>query len=54
MVFCAVMAVIAVAPYTPRAENVLRSACMPAPPEESEPAMVSATGYRLLCVVKAM
>ena len=39
-VFCAVMAVMAVMPYTPSADIVFRSACMPAPPEESEPAMV--------------
>src|SRR6266536_5504215 len=43
-VFCAVIAVIALAPYTPSAWNVLRSACMPAPPPESEPAIVRATG----------
>ena len=42
-VFCAVSAVIALAPYTPSAENVLMSAWIPAPPDESEPAMVSAT-----------
>ena len=40
-VFCAVMAVIALAPYTPCAANVLRSAWMPAPPPESLPAIVS-------------
>jgi len=34
------------APYTPNAEKVLRSAWMPAPPELSEPAMVSAMGVR--------
>ena len=38
--FFAVMAVMAVMPYTPSADIVFRSACMPAPPEESEPAMV--------------
>src|SRR5439155_18781508 len=31
-------------PYTPRALNVFRSAWMPAPPPESDPAMVSARG----------
>jgi hypothetical protein len=39
------MAVMAVAPYTPRAENVLMSAWMPAPPDESEPAMERAMRY---------
>ena len=38
-VFCAVIAVIAVVPCTPAAANALRSAWMPAPPPESEPAM---------------
>ena len=38
IVFCAVIAVMAVHPYTPSAENVLRSACMPAPAPESLPA----------------
>src|SRR6476661_10938509 len=32
------------APKTPSAANVFRSAWIPAPPEESEPAMVSAIG----------
>src|SRR5437016_3142783 len=41
-VFCAVMAVMTLAPYTSKAANALRSAWMPAPPPESEPAMVSA------------
>ena len=45
-VFCAVIAVIAQTPWTPRAANAFRSACMPAPPPESEPAIVSATGVR--------
>src|SRR5690349_718198 len=36
------MAVMTLQPYTPSAANVLRSAWMPAPPPESEPAMVSA------------
>ncbi len=42
-VFWAVTPVIAQVPQTPKASKVLRSACMPAPPPESEPAMVSAT-----------
>ncbi len=33
------MAVIAVVPCTPAAANALRSAWMPAPPPESEPAI---------------
>ena len=41
--FCAVTAVMADVPCTPWAANVRRSAWMPAPPPESEPAMVSAT-----------
>ena len=45
-VFCTVTAVIAVMPKTPRALNVLRSAWMPAPPPESDPAIVSARGRR--------
>src|SRR5271155_303274 len=40
----ATMQVMAVTPYTPRALNVFRSACAPAPALLSEPAMVSATG----------
>src|SRR5688572_12544699 len=43
-VFCTVTAVIAVMPNTPNALNVLRSAWIPAPPPESEPAIVSARG----------
>src|SRR5713226_1755768 len=43
-VFWAVMAVIADVPCTPNAAKVFRSAWMPAPPPESEPAIVSATG----------
>src|SRR5215213_3840455 len=42
-VFWAVIAVIAVQPYTPRAEKVLRSAWMPAPAPESLPAIDNAT-----------
>src|SRR5262249_26141076 len=40
--FCAVTAVSTDMPNTRNAENVLRSAWMPAPPPESEPAMVRA------------
>ena len=42
--FCAVRQVMAVVPWTPRAEKTFKSAWMPAPPPLSEPAMVSATG----------
>src|SRR6266508_4757635 len=42
MEFCTVTAVIADMPWTPWAVKVLRSAWMPAPPPESDPAMVSA------------
>src|SRR5262245_14521174 len=45
-VFCTVTAVTAVIPNTPSALNVLRSAWIPAPPPESEPAIVSARGRR--------
>ena len=40
-VFCAVIAVIAVIPCTPQRANAFRSAWMPAPPPESEPAIES-------------
>src|SRR5471032_1526632 len=43
-VFCAVSAVITDKPYAPSAENAFRSAWMPAPPPESEPAMVRTLG----------
>src|SRR5437764_4988798 len=43
-VFWAVIVVTAEVPCTPSAAKVLRSAWMPAPPLESEPAMVSAIG----------
>jgi hypothetical protein len=43
-VFWAVMAVIALVPWHPSAANVFRSAWIPAPPPESDPAIVSATG----------
>ena len=41
VVFCAVTAVIAVIAYDPKDVTVLISAWIPAPPEESEPAMMS-------------
>ena len=43
-VFCAVIAVMAEVPYTPMAAKVFRSACIPAPPPESDPAIVIARG----------
>ena len=43
-VFCAVIAVTTEVPYTPSAAKVLRSAWMPAPAPESEPAIVIALG----------
>ena len=45
-VFCAVIAVIALVPWTPQLAKAFRSAWIPAPPPESEPAIVSATGVR--------
>jgi len=42
--FCAVTAVMADMPNTRYAENVFRSAWMPAPPPESLPAIVKALG----------
>jgi hypothetical protein len=39
-----VIAVIADIPCTPQAANAFKSAWMPAPPPESEPAMVSTHG----------
>ena len=47
-VFCAVTAVIALVPCTPQRANAFRSAWMPAPPPESDPAIVSATGVPAL------
>ena len=43
-VLCAVSAVIAVMPWTPQRANAFRSAWMPAPPPESEPAIESTAG----------
>ena len=45
-VFCAVIAVIAVIPWTPQRANAFRSAWIPAPPPESEPAIASTAGIR--------
>ena len=52
--FCAVRQAMALAPWTPSAANVFKSAWMPAPPPLSEPAMVSATGrfFRLITMQK--
>jgi hypothetical protein len=47
-VFWAVTEVIADVPKTPRAAKVFRSAWIPAPPPESDPAMVSARHIGLL------
>src|SRR5213082_3329237 len=41
------MAVIADIPWTPHAANAFRSAWMPAPPPESEPAIERQTGGRV-------
>ncbi len=43
-VFCAVRAVIAVMPWTPQRANAFRSAWIPAPPPESEPAIERTAG----------
>ena len=43
-VFCAVSATIALMPWQPAAANAFRSAWMPAPPPESEPAIVRQRG----------
>src|SRR3954447_20870354 len=45
-VLCAVSAVIAVIPCTPQRANAFRSAWMPAPPPESDPAIESTAGTR--------
>jgi hypothetical protein len=47
-VLCAVIAVIALVPWTPTAAKAFRSAWMPAPPPESEPAIVSTTRTSLV------
>ena len=41
VVFWAVIAVIAVIAYEPRAVTAFMSACIPAPPDESDPAMIN-------------
>jgi hypothetical protein len=46
VVFCAVSATTASAPWTPQAANAFRSAAVPAPPPESVVAIVSAVGIR--------
>jgi hypothetical protein len=50
-VLWAVIAVIAEVPCTPQRANALRSAWIPAPPPESEPAIVIATGMRVACAM---
>ena len=50
-VFCHVTAVIAVIPWTPQRANAFRSAWMPAPPPESEPAIESTRGVRVRALV---
>ena len=47
-VFCAVRATIADMPWTPAAANAFRSAWIPAPPPESEPAIVMQRGTNAL------
>src|SRR3954449_6124908 len=47
-VFCAVSATIADMPWTPAAANAFRSAWIPAPPPESEPAIVMQRGTNAL------
>ena len=43
-VFCAVSATIALIPWQPAAANAFRSAWIPAPPPESDPAIVRQRG----------
>ncbi len=52
-VFWAVIAVIAVVPWTPARAKAFRSAWMPAPPPESEPAIVRHTGMARDAVIEA-
>ena len=52
--FWAVRQAMALAPWTPSAANVFKSAWMPAPPPLSEPAMVSATGIFVLFIIFAI
>ena len=44
VVFCAVSATSTLVPWQPAAANAFRSAWMPAPPPESDVAIVSALG----------
>jgi hypothetical protein len=46
-VFCAVRAVIAVIPWTRQRANAFRSAWIPAPPPESDPAIARQLGTRV-------
>ena len=48
VVFCAVSAAMAVMPNTPLASMVFKSAWIPAPPEESDPAMLNTGGNVLV------
>ncbi len=52
VVFCAVSAAMAVMPNTPLASMVFRSAWMPAPPEESDPAILS-TGANVVVIANS-
>ena len=54
VVFCAVSDVMADMPNTPLASIVFRSAWMPAPPEESDPATVSTGGRPCGCLTSNM
>ena len=51
-VFCSVNAVIAVIPYTPKLVSVFKSACIPAPPLGSDPAMTKTVFCKLFNFVK--
>ncbi len=51
-VFCAVSATIAEVPCTPQRANAFRSAWIPAPPPESEVAIVIAIGMRRAAVTR--
>ena len=51
-VFCAVRAVTALMPYPPSRVIVFRSAWMPAPPPESDPAMVKIRGITIFLLLK--
>ena len=46
--FCPSTAVMAVAAYTPKAAHAFTSACMPAPPQLSDPAITRVVGYRFM------